>query len=116
MNRPGLNLSRKGHPMSTTNTGTMGRIGVGGTVNGYGVLVLGDIVVVERAGEEIARSRVEGLGRFVAAGRDLKLGWGQFPDDAEVIFLYDKGDACFGSALNLDWPDGSEWGFAPFAE
>jgi hypothetical protein len=32
-----------------------------------------------------------------------------------VIYLYDNGDACFGYAVNLDWPDGSEWGYAPFA-
>ena len=63
---------------------------------------------------EVARSRVEGLGRLVAAANDLKLGWGQFPDGAEVIFLYDKADACFGYAVNLacDWC--SEWGYAPF--
>jgi hypothetical protein len=87
--------------MNATNNGTMSRIGVGGTINGYGVLVLGDVVVIERDRAEIARSRVEGLGRFVAAAPDLRLGWGQFPDDAEVIFLYDKGDGCFGYALNL---------------
>jgi hypothetical protein len=32
-----------------------------------------------------------------------------------VLFLYDRADDCFGYALNLDWPDGSEWGYAPFA-
>ena len=31
-----------------------------------------------------------------------------------MIYLYDAGDGCFGYALNLDWPDGSEWGYAPF--
>jgi hypothetical protein len=100
--------------MSTTGKGTTARIGIGGTVNGYGVLVVGDVVVVERDGAEIARSHVEGLGRFVAAARDLRLGWGQFPDGAEVIYVYDKGDECFGYAVNLacDWS--SEWGYAPF--
>jgi hypothetical protein len=58
---------------------------------------------------------VRGLGRFATAARDLRLGWGRFPDDAEVIYLYDRADACFGYAVNLDWPDGSEWGYAPFA-
>ncbi len=101
--------------MSATDNGTMDRIGVGGTVNGYGVLVLGDVLVVEHDGTEVARSRVAGLGRFVASARDLKLGWGQFPDDAEVIYLYDNGDDGFGYAVNLvcDWY--SEWGYAPFA-
>jgi hypothetical protein len=105
-------VARSGHHMDTTSNGTMAR--VGGTVNGYSVLVVGDVVVIERDGEEVARSRVEGLGRFVSTARDLKLGWGQFPDEAEVVFLYDGADACFGYALNLDWPDGSEWGYAPF--
>jgi hypothetical protein len=31
-----------------------------------------------------------------------------------VIYLYDAGDGCFGYALNLDRPDGSEWAYAPF--
>jgi hypothetical protein len=92
------------------------RVGIGGTVNGYGVLVLGDVVIVERGGAEVARERVDGLGRFATEARDLKLGWGQFPDGAEVIYLYDKGDDGFGYALNLDWPDGSEWGYSPFRE
>jgi hypothetical protein len=51
----------------------------------------------------------------VAAARDLTLGWRRFPDDAEVIYLYDRADTCFGCAINLDWSDGSEWGCAPFA-
>jgi hypothetical protein len=69
-----------------------------------------------RDGGRSARRTVDGLARFVAAARDLQLGWGQFPDDAEVIYLYDKGDDCFGYALNLacDWS--SEWGYAPFAD
>jgi hypothetical protein len=59
--------------------------------------------------------RVEGLSRFATAARDLRLGWGRFADGAEVIYLYDRADDCFGYAVNLDWPDGSEWGYAPFA-
>lgn len=102
--------------MGTKGNGTVARVGVGGTINGYGVLVLGDTVVIERDGEEIARTTVEGLGRFATTARDLRLGWGVFPDDEEVIYLYDKGDGCFGYAVNLDWPDGSEWGYAPFGE
>ena len=99
--------------MDTAGNTTMACVGVGGTVNGYGVVVLGDQVVIERDGEEVARRQVEGMGRFATTARDLRLGWGQFTDDAEVIFLYDRGDDCFGYALNLDWPDGSEWGYAP---
>jgi hypothetical protein len=79
-----------------------------------GVLVLGDVVTIARGGAEVARRRVAGLGRFVAAARDLKLGWGVFPDDAEVIYLYDVGDGGFGDALNLNCGSCSEWGSAPF--
>ncbi len=68
------------------------------------MLVLGEGVAVEREGLEVAQRRVDGLGRFVAAARDLKLGWGQFPDGAEVIYLYDKGDENFGYAVNLANP------------
>jgi hypothetical protein len=52
----------------------------------------------------------------VAGAKELRLGWGQFEDDAEVIYLYDKDDACFGYAVNLacDWS--SEWGYAPFGD
>jgi hypothetical protein len=68
-------------------------------LTGSGVLVLGDVVAVERGGAEVARRTVEGLGRFVAAARQLKLGWGQLPDDAEVIYLCDAGDGGFGAAV-----------------
>jgi DNA-binding LacI/PurR family transcriptional regulator len=61
--------------MSTTSNGTMERVGGGGTINGYGALVVGDFVAVERDGAEVARSRIEGLGRFVAAPRpEARLG------------------------------------------
>jgi hypothetical protein len=43
----------------------------------------------------------------------VKRGWGQFPDGAEGVYLYDAGDGGFGYALNLAWPGGSEWGYAP---
>ena len=100
--------------MCTACTGTMEQVGIAGTINGYGVLVLGDVVTIERDGVEVARRRVEGLGHFVGEARDLKLGWGQFPDDAEVIYLYDAGDGGFGYALNLACGWCSEWGYAPF--
>src|SRR5687768_10495339 len=92
-------LTREEHRMGTTGCGTMAKIGVGGTI--------------ERDGAGVARRRVEGLGQFVVAARDLKLGWGQFPDDAEVIYLYDAGDGGFGHALNLACGWCSEWGYAP---
>jgi hypothetical protein len=101
--------------MGTAGSSTIEQVGVGATINGNGVLVLGDVATIERDGREVVRREVERLGRFVAAARDLKLGWEQVPDDAEVIYLYDKADSGFGYAVNLDWPDGSEWGYSPFA-
>jgi hypothetical protein len=101
--------------MNPDHSRTLERIGTGGRINGYDVLVLGDVVVIARDGTERTRRRVDGLSWFVANARTLKLGWGQFPDDAEVIYLYDQGDDSFGYAVNLDWPDGSEWGYAPFS-
>ena len=39
----------------------MAKVGVGGTINGYGVLVLGDTVGIEGVGAEVARRRAQGL-------------------------------------------------------
>ena len=100
--------------MGTNGSGTIQQVGIAGAINGYSVLVIGDVVTIERAGAEVARRRVAGLGRFVAAARELKLGWGQFPDGAEVIYLYDKADGGFGYAVNLACNWCSEWGYAPF--
>jgi hypothetical protein len=100
---------------NTMSTATLEKIGIAGTVNGYGGLVVGDALVVSQDGQDVARRSVDGLGGFVAVARDLKLGWGQFPDDVEVFYLYDRVDGLFGYAIDHDWPDGSEWGYAPFA-
>jgi hypothetical protein len=96
-------------------TATVEKVGIAGSVNGYTVVVIADTIVVRRDDEERARHTVDGLGMFVSSAKDLRLGWGQFPDNAEVIFLHDKGDDCFGYAVNVDWADGSEWGYVPFA-
>ena len=99
-------------PMSTA---TLTKIGTAGTVHGLDVLILADTITVSRDGDELARATVAGLGAFAAAARDLRLGWGAFPDSDEgVIYAYDRADDGFGYAVNLDWPDGSEWGHAPF--
>jgi hypothetical protein len=59
------------------------------------------------------------------AGDGFRVGLGAF-DDFDVVYLYDarpafdttgEGDVQggnFGYAMNLQWPDGSEWGYAPF--
>src|SRR5262249_13530978 len=104
--------------MGTVCKGSTAKVGVGGAVNGYAVLVVGDVVVVERDGAQVTRSRVEGLARFVAA-RGLTIGWGKFPDGARAIVLYEKGARVygydgFGSALNVGCDWSIEWGCAPF--
>lgn len=58
--------------------------------------------------------RVDGLGKFIQDhGDHLRLGWGRLPD-FEVLYLYDRRDS-FGCAINVDDPELSEWGYAPFA-
>jgi hypothetical protein len=41
---------------------------------------------------------------------------GAVPGRRRRVFLYDKGESCLGYAVNLDWPDGSDWGYAPIGE
>ena len=50
----------------------------------------------------------------LAARPGFRLGWGRFPDGAEVLYLYDRDDGGFGYAVNLTAPGCSEWGYAPF--
>ncbi len=90
------------------------------TVNGYTVLI-------EYASEHIVVFKSDGMtfdlrtgqtvpeiAEFVTKAKDVRLGWGEFPDGDEVIYLYDKADNNFGYAVNLDAPQCSEWGYAPF--
>lgn len=41
--------------MRAMGKGTLQPIGIVGTINRYGVLVLGDVVIIEREGEEVAQ-------------------------------------------------------------
>ena len=50
----------------------------------------------------------------MAARPGFRLGWGRFPDGAEVLYLYDRDDGGVGFAVNLTAPGCSEWGYAPF--
>ena len=90
------------------------RLGISGQVGEYGVVTLEDTLYVLRGDAEVARRSVPGLGAFVMQATDLKLGWGQFPDGMEVIYLYDRDDDNFGYAANLQAEHCSEWGYAPF--
>jgi len=63
----------------------------------------------------IVNEKPRGLANFVGKAKDLKLGWAQFENEGdEIVYLYDKADSNFGYALNLDSPQCSEWGYAPF--
>ena len=92
---------------------TMEHIGVGGHIAGFDVLIHGDTVVVSTGKSIVSRRTVERLGNFILLAVDFKLGWAR-TEDFNIIYLYDKGDDNFGYAVNLEAPDCSEWGYAPF--
>lgn len=85
----------------------------GGAIGGYDVLIVGNTVTVLREGTIVSRQGAQGLGRFVGAATDLRLGWATFAD-FEVVYIYDKADDNFGYAVNLQIEPYSEWGYAPF--
>ncbi len=91
-----------------------------GSVHGYTILIehASEHIVVFTDGGMTFDLRtgqtVPGITTFVRKAKDLRLGWGQFPDGDEVIYLYDKAGGNFGYAVNLDAPQCSEWGYAPF--
>ena len=96
------------------NSGELRFLGTGSHIAGYDVFLAGDTVSVLDDEGVVTRQTVAGLGNFVAKARQLRTGWGQFPDGMEVIYLYDLGDDNFGYAVNLQAADCSEWGYAPF--
>lgn len=91
--------------------------GLCGHVHEYDVFVSGDSIRVVEDGVSQdpgrASTTVDGLAEFVAGAEDLRLSWGRFPDGAEVIYIYDLADDCFGYGFNLSMPPLSEWGYAP---
>lgn len=72
------------------------------------------IRVVELDGGAEVVKTVDGLKSFMEKGKDIRIGWAEFPD-FEVIYVYDRGDDNFGYALNIHDDTLSEWGYAPFA-
>ena len=94
--------------------GTMHLVARVGRLGDYEVYLAEDTVTIIDASGIVTRERVDGLGGFVARSTDVRLGWGQFPDGMEVIYLYDQGDDNFGYAVNLHDAQCSEWGYAPF--
>jgi hypothetical protein len=98
-------------------TATLARIGRGGHIAGYDVHIVRGTVIVHRDGE-VRRHEVPNFGTDILDLMDrpgARLGWGRFPDGAEVIYLYDV-DNGFGYALNLECDWCSEWGYAPFRD
>ena len=93
-------------------------IGRAGHIAGYDVIIADDtIFAIHDATKRQWAHTVPNYGTsLVELSRrpGFRVGWGQFPDDAEVLFFYDINDECFGYAFNVDWEDGSEWGYAPF--
>jgi hypothetical protein len=93
-------------------------VGTAGHIHGYDVLISGDTLHVSHdASGRQWRHTVPNFGTALgdlAQQPGLRLGWGRFQDDAEVIYLYDTEDGNFGYAINLSDPGLSEWGYAPF--
>jgi len=82
-------------------------------VAGYRLMALEDDVCVYSGERFITKERVEGLGDFISKRPgQMKVGWGRTAD-FDILYVYDGSDG-FGYALNLDAPDLSEWGYAPF--
>jgi hypothetical protein len=91
-------------------------LGVSGHIANYDVFIKGDdITIIEaKPGGKFYKRTVKGVGEFIKkAGRNLRLGWAQFPD-FEVIYIYNVAEDNFGYAVNLQAPELSEWGYAPF--
>ena len=86
------------------------------TVHRYHLRIFGDTVtVIKLTGEVVTAQHVKGLLRFALNARTLRFAWGQFPNGGdEVIYLFDEADENFGYAVNLNDPQCSEWGYAPF--
>lgn len=98
------------------------KAGLAGTIGDYEFVVIGDVFTVWRVDGSPIRSGVERITHEIPSWqawvgkrvRQISVGWGKFPDDAECLYLYDKKDGYFGYAINLDCDWCSEYGTAPF--
>ena len=91
--------------------GTMHLVARVGRLGDYEVYLAEDTVTIIDASGIVTRERVDGLGGFVARATDVRLTGFQFSDGREAIFLCDHDDDDFGYAVNLEGPQGSEWGY-----
>jgi len=85
-----------------------------GHVAGFDIFVAGDVVTVMLGKEIVTKQEGNGLGKWLAGHQGhVSLGWAE-TEDFNIIYLYDKADGNFGYAVNVEAPDCSEWGYAPF--
>ena len=71
-----------------------------------------DVLVCSEERGNLQRE-IKGIGEYVSKRiGEIRLGWAQ-TEDFEILYIYDRRDG-FGYAVNLDAPDLSEWGYAPF--
>ena len=91
-------------------------LGIAGQAGDYWGGTVEDTLYVLHDDVETLRRSVPGLEAFVMKAKDLRCGWGQFPDGMEVVYVYDRGDDNFGYAANLQDEGCSEWGYAPFPQ
>ena len=101
-----------------TDTGTLRLIGRGGHIAGYDVLITEDTIRVFCDGtSQLTPFSVPNYGTSIhelSQRCGFRLGWARMEDDAENLFFYDRDDDNFGFALNVSYPNCSEWGYAPF--
>ncbi len=93
------------------------RLGFAGSVARWTVAQIDDTPCATPDGGNVEDTRtigVPGLARWVASARELKVGWGRFPDGAEAVILYDADDGGYGFAFNVTAPQCSGWGYAPW--
>ena len=88
--------------------------GTAGHVAGFDILAIGDLVTVLVGKDVLTKQTADGLGKWLDSheGR-VSLGWAR-TEDFNILYLYDKADDNFGFAVNVEAPDCSEWGYAPF--
>lgn len=78
----------------------------------YTVFAMGDSLAVSLGRRWIARRHVAGFARFLSRVPAVKVSLGR-TEDFDIVYVFDPQDG-FGFAINVDQPDLSEWGYAPF--
>ena len=101
-----------------TTTGTRHRMGRGGHIAGYSVIITPDTIhAFHEPSDRHWTHPVPNVGTGIhdlSQRPGFRLGWARMEDDAEILYFYDRNDGNFGYALNVTDPHLSEWGYAPF--